>query len=184
MKRFVLTITLVFMFAAGAYAQSAGNNGTATDLWGDYNFSEKMSGLETAKGTEDFEDDIIWGNSITLAGTTAEFTANLNRSGIRMDPDFGNKVAGGTWTLHVYKGGELSGMLFGEFTGGMVEWLRDRRGNVVAQSINATLVITGGTGAFASVGGPSTSGTMTSISNMDKTAQPIHNGSVHLYYGQ
>jgi hypothetical protein len=182
MKHFLFTIALAFILAGSAFANSAITAQGAEEFKPGFTFSEGMSGLETAAGTNDFEDDVVWGNSITLAGTTSEFTANINRAGIEINRDFGNKIAGGTWTLHVYKGGILRGIIFGEFTGGTIEWVRDRRGNLIAQSLNGTLTIKGGTDEFESVGGAHTSGTISTVSDVGTRSNPRHKGSVNLLF--
>ena len=179
MKRFAFTIALTLILAGSAFAQ---NPSDPMDLWQGFAFSEKMSGLETAKGTDDFEDDVIWGRSITLAGRLGEFTANINRGGVKDDNDNGNKIVGGTWTLHVYKGGQLRGMLFGEFTGGTIEWIKDKSGTIIAETVTGRLVITGGTGEFESIGGAHTSGIVSTISDVNPKGYPLHNGAVNLIY--
>jgi hypothetical protein len=182
MKRFAITIALTLILVGSAYAQGRPNPTDTPDLWSGPMFSEKMNGLETAKGTEDYEDDIIWGRSITLAGASGEFTAYINRGGVKTDTDSGNKIVGGTWTLHLYKEGQLRGMLFGEFTGGTIEWMKDKEGNVITEIVTGNLVVTGGTGEFEAVDGPLTSGVMWSASDVNPKGFPLHNGVVKLIF--
>lgn len=194
MKRIAYTIAMMLVLVGSAFAQKVqttdleqkGQDGLAAT----YNFSEKMSGIEVAPGFKDFADSVVWGNTLTLRGATSNFTLNLNRKGVEPDTQSGNSIIGGSWSLSVYKGGEFKGMLFGEATGGTIFWETDRRGNIIAQRIAAELVIKGGTGDFASVGGAQTFGRFNSTArvntagavNSDLSAFTAHEGELNLNF--
>jgi len=193
MKKIAYTIAMMLVLFGSAFAQTAQTTDAAQreqdGLVVTYNFSEKMSGLEVASGFSDYEDNTVWGNTLTMRGATSNFTLNLNRGGIQPDTQFGNKVIGGTWALSVYKGGEFKGMLFGEVTGGSYDWQTDRRGNITGEVIKTELVIKGGTGDYATVGGGQTFGRFVStapVSNASLVssdiATPVHEGELNLSF--
>jgi hypothetical protein len=180
----------MLVLVGSAFAQKVQTTNPEPGFAATYNFSEKMNGIEVAPGFADYEDSVVWGNTLTLRGATSNFTLNINRGGIESNVESGNKVIGGTWSLTVYKGGEFKGMLFGEVTGGMIHWMTDRRGIIIAENLDTELVIKGGTGDFASVGGSQTFGRFNSSAPVNNANEvnvavpgfPSHEGELNLLF--
>ena len=137
MKRIVYIIALVFALAGGAFAQSY-----------------DMTGVEVTKGTFDSEDSKVWGNTFTLHGNSGELSYNftISMDYISEKPTPFNEVAGGHWTLAVFKNGEYVGTLYGEVLGGTITWNFDRRGNPISRNTSVKVKIHGRTNWFEGVG--------------------------------
>jgi hypothetical protein len=184
----------MLVLVGSAFAQTAQPNpATAgdSDFWAGFAFSAQMGGFEIEPGTDDFANDMTRGKVITLHGESSDFTAVIDSGGTKPDFQNGNKIVSGTWTLTVYKGGELYGRLFGVFTSGSLKYKADRAGNILAEYVDADMLIKGGTEAYARVGGPQTSGKFLSTSYPDQVnttsdpAQPsfaAHKGEVNLNF--
>jgi hypothetical protein len=194
MKKIAYTIALMLVLVGSAFAQRVQTNLTAQSDPGfaaEPSFSESLTGMEITSGFADLEDNVLWGNTLTMRGDTSDLTASINRDGVTPNIQYGNKVLGGTWTLTVYRGGEFRGMLFGEFTSGSILWKTNRAGNIISEDIAAELLIKGGTGIYANVGGAHTFGKFWSTSDLNPatsttdpvtSALPVHNGGISLMF--
>ncbi len=194
MKKLAYTFALMLVLVGSAFAQRVQTNPAAQsdgDFWAGFSFSAQMGGFEIAPGVDDFANDMTRGKVITLHGDSSDFTAIIDSGGTKPDFDNGNKIVSGTWTLTVYKGGEYSGRLFGVFTSGTLKYKADRAGNILAEYVDADMLIKGGTDAYARVGGPQTYGKFLSTSYPDQAnttsdpAQPsfaAHKGEVNLNF--
>jgi hypothetical protein len=194
MKQIAYTIALMLVLVGSAFAQqiqTTPNVQSDDGVFAGASFIEQMSGIEASPGTIDLVDNVTWGNTITMRGETGNFTAILNTDGVKPSLPYGNKILGGTWTLTVYKAGEFRGMLFGEFTRGVITYKVDRANNITAKYVEGAMVIKGGTGEFANVSGSGTSDgkfLSTSYPNPDTSSSepashiPVHNGQVDLRF--
>lgn len=194
MKKLAYSIALMLVLVGSAFAQKAQTDPAASsggDFWAGFNFSAQMGGFEIAPGVDDFANDMTRGKVITLHGDTSDFTAIIDSGGTKPDLQYGNKIVSGTWTLTVYKGGELFGRMFGVFTSGSLKYKADRAGNILAEYVDADMLIKGGTDAYARVGGPQTSGKFLSTAYMNQTSTtsdtaqsdiPAHKGEVNLIF--
>jgi hypothetical protein len=82
------------------------------------------------------------------AGSVAgEFTVAFDYTPPHRGAGVTQRITGGTWSLVTARG-----EVFGQFSGGAIQWSRDGRYAVV----RAPLVITGGSGAFAGATGTGT----------------------------
>ena len=64
-------------------------------------------------------------------------------------PNATNTIVGGSWYLAVYHDGEFDGVVWGNLSGGTVQW--NPAGDMA--TLDATLTITGGTGALRDLRG-------------------------------
>jgi hypothetical protein len=185
MKRFAFAITLVLMCMGSAFAQARSIT-EITPLWPGFSLStDKMNGVEVSAGTLDYVDSICWGRTFSMmAGSNTftiapNYTFELPTTGETLE--YVSNIKGGAWTL-VYKQDKHNGMLFGEMTGGTIEWYMDRTGKLISGEITAGLNIKGGTGSFEKVGGPSTFGKFTGKVDYDKEGVPFITGTVDLMF--
>lgn len=114
--------------------------------------TDTMSGFEVFPG---------FVNGTTRVGATFVGTAGGDLPGawaVTVDyqppaigPGATNTIVGGSWYLAVYHDGEFDGVLWGDLSGGTVQW--NAAGD--AATLDATLTITGGTGALGNLRGGS-----------------------------
>jgi hypothetical protein len=168
-----------------AFAQTRNFNET-TALWGGFSLStDKMNGVEVSPGTLDYVDSICWGRTFSMMSEGNTFTIAPNYYFDQFaggEPvEYVSKITGGAWTM-VHKVGKYNGMLYGEMTGGTIEWYMDKSGKLTYGEISADLYIKGGTGSFEKFGGPSTYGKFTGRVDYDKEGVPFIVGSVDLMF--
>lgn len=194
MKRIAYTFALMLVLVGSAVAQSGTQDKQPNSLWQGFSLSVyKMEGVEASTGILDKVDGVYWGRTYIVRNEEATFTLSLNYNYEEksfnpaepnevMDFQSSNPIVGGSWTMVVYKGGELKGMLFGEFTGGTMTWKMDRAGNEVNCAISGVLYIKGGTQDFAKVGGTRTYGRFNGFANYTTGDFPTTTGAVDLVF--
>jgi hypothetical protein len=193
MKRIAYTFALMLVLVGSAVAQSGTQDKQPNSLWAGFSLSVyKMEGVEASTGILDKVDEVYWGRTYIVRNEEATFTLSLNynyeKSSVAgapsetMESELSNPIVGGTWTMVVYKGGELKGMLFGEFTGGTMTWKLDRAGNEVNCAIKGDLYIKGGTQDFAKVGGKYAYGRFNGNAEYTTGTIPTTTGSVDLMF--
>lgn len=148
MKRVTYVIALVVVLAGSAMAQRSVTSSIGPNSGIDpvVQIMFGANGIETTKGVYDELNEKCWGNTFAIKGgnqrETYLFTVSMDYLG---QPGTGNKLAGGTWTLSVYKHEVYVGMLYGEITGGTIRWELDAKGNPVARYSDGTINVLGGT---------------------------------------
>lgn len=191
MKHIIFAFALMLVLVGSAVAQSSMDDKPGP-FWQGFSLSvNKMEGFEASTGILDKEEALCWGRTFTVMNETGVFTLSVNynyaRSATAVDvlepnSSVGDPIVSGTWTMVVYKGGELRGMLFGDFTGGTMTWTTDKAGNLAYGSINGVLNIKGGTHDFAEVGGTQTYGRFNGFSDYTTKNAPFVTGSVDLMF--
>lgn len=186
MKRIAFAITLVLVFAGSALAQTRAEVRPGP-FWEGHSLNiGKMNGVEVSIGTMDYVDGICWGRTFSMTNPDGHFTIAPNYSYdiifTQTDPqEYVSKITGGAWTM-MFRLGKYHGMLFGEMTGGTIEWYRDKSGRLLYGNITAELNIKGGTDSFSTVGGPYSYGKFTGTVDYDKEGVPFIVGSVDLMF--
>ena len=149
MKQLVYTIALMLVLVGTAAAQRNTND---AGLWdGSTTTFTNLGGVEASAGFVDQEDNTLWAHTFVMRNGDTDMTVSFNYTSFTPNPDAPNTIVGGTWTMNIYSGGEHKGMVFGEFTGGTIEWKMDRTGVVSNGVINAQMKINGGTESFADI---------------------------------
>lgn len=183
MRRIAFIIALVLMLAGSAFAQRA-STGAADPLWAGFPLVvTKMEGVEVSPGTIDSVDNICWGRTFLLMSETGSFTFMPNYT-IEFKGEPGenySKITGGAWTMS-YKGGKKNGMIFGEFTGGEIEWQVDKAGNYEYGNIKASVIVNGGTGTFTGAGGLYSFGSFTGHINFSNGFSEVTDGYIALHF--
>lgn len=146
MKRLVFAFALTLIMVATAAAQETVKfaDGERRPI---IHYTSKLEGVEAAPG-------VVYGRSAVRVGTTyatdisgpltGHFTAVFDSAAPDPDPENGNQIVRGTWTLAVYRDGAYQGTLFGEIVSGDMAW--KGTGNVMEFGmIRAELTVKGGT---------------------------------------
>jgi hypothetical protein len=106
--------------------------------------------------------------------TKGVLNASINYEGTDPDPNHGNKIFGGNWTLTVTSNGKSLGTIIGKVKTGSVSWDNNGTNNPTARgTVHLELNIVGGTKQFASIpkGG-------------DSSFDGFDNHESHLYIGK
>jgi hypothetical protein len=140
MKRLVLAIALAFVLSSLAAAPAR-----AATLHND-----TVSGVEIFPGF--VVGEVRYGATFVGRATgdlPGYIVASINYTPPNPGPGVTNAVVGGRWTLSVYQGGEFQGKLTGTIAGGAAAW--NATGTLA--SINLTLAVVSGTGAYSGATG-------------------------------
>lgn len=182
MKRIIYTIAVVLILAGGAMAQKTSTTISAENPQVALNaFSFGVSGVETAKGTDDYANNICWSNTFSVTGRDSEslyqFTISIDY--LEVEPGQDTDIIGGNWSLAVFRDNRHVGTLFGEISNGTIKWVKDDFGTVI-RNTTAKIRITGGTIDYANVGANG-SGTFRASAIME-SEKPVANGTVELLF--
>lgn len=154
MKSALFTIALVIMMMGVISGQSLGVQ-SKSPIGSEKNIftamfapGVSMTGVQNNAGTYDQINDKCWGNTFVIRGSGEWFTAQLT---ITMDyiqglpnPDKGNPIVLGTWSMAVYKDSEYFATYYGDVTQGNISWyLNPKSGEFTKRNTEATLRVLG-----------------------------------------
>ena len=158
MKRILYIIVALFIFTTVAGAQGRNlisDNDAFTGPLPPIEHSFKTAGVELSTGTFDKIDDKCWGNSYVVAGDdgsmAVQFTISLDYVSGLPNAENGNSATRGNWAMAVYQDSRYQGTIYGDLVVGFLSW-KIRDGLINHGFMNAKLRITGGTGAYESIG--------------------------------
>jgi len=153
MKHLLIILTLTLFLAGTVAGQSmATKPRTQTDKTGAISAmfapGVSMLGLQPNAGTYDFLNDKCWGNTFVLNGSGEWFTSHLT---ITMDyvsgianPEKGNVVTFGTWTMTIYKENAYFGTVYGEVAeGNLAWWVSPKTGLIEKRNTDIVLRVLG-----------------------------------------
>lgn len=153
MNRILILLTLVLIFAGAAGGQSPSARDRLTGDRADpisvmFGPGVSLLGVQNNPGTYDFLNDKCWGNTFVLNGSGEWFTSHLT---VTMDyisgqpnPDSGNMISYGTWTMTIYKEGAYFGTVYGEVASGDILWRTNpKTGLIDGRNTDAYLRILG-----------------------------------------
>lgn len=153
MNRILMLLTLALILAGAAVGQSPAmkvrSPGDRSDpiivMFGP---GVSLLGVQNNPGTYDFLNDKCWGNTFVLNGSGEWFTSHLT---VTMDyisgqpnPESGNMISYGTWSMTIYKEGAYFGTVFGEVASGDISWRTNpKTGLIDGRNTDAYLRILG-----------------------------------------
>ena len=153
MNRILMLLTMVLILAGVAVGQSLATKDRSTGDRTDpvivmFGPGVSLMGVQNTPGTYDFLNDKCWGNTFVLNGSGEWFTSHLT---VTMDyisgqpnPDGGNMISYGTWTMTIYKEGAYFGTLYGEIASGDIAWrINPKTGIIDGRSTEAYLRVLG-----------------------------------------
>lgn len=161
MKFLAYSIIAMFLFVAGVAAQSS----DSTNVQNDLSIlppatTIELLGIQNTPGLYDGVNNKCWGNGFVMTGGNKEISTYLTVSMDYVDglpnPDFGNNIVNGTFSLVVYRNNEYVGVLFGEIPTGTINWKRnpygDRESLIISRTTEAKFRILGGFDGYKKVG--------------------------------
>lgn len=152
MKSALFTIALTIMMMGVISGQSLSVQSTAPvgserDI---FTFAPgvSMTGVQTTVGTYDQFNDTCWGNTFVLRGSgewfAVQLTISMDYTQALPNPDQGNKIVLGTWSMVVYEDNEYSETYYGEVTEGNINWfLAPKTGEIFKRNTEANLRVLG-----------------------------------------
>lgn len=110
-----------------------------------------LAGKQTSAGIFSEQLNETRGNTFVLDGSNRPYSSTLltvtfEYIGIA-EYESGNEISGGTWNLAIYMDGQYIGSVFGKITKGFIRWSPIDG----TRYTEATLFVSGGTGAFENV---------------------------------
>jgi hypothetical protein len=138
----ILILTIGIMTGAASAQNKNGGNIAPVGIY---------DGVESAVGTVDLVNSMVWGNSLVMTSygewETHHLTVAFDYSTNYFNPLNGYAVTGGSFCLISYRSGKYEGTVYGNLTGGAVLVSTE---NIAAatKSTNLNLRISGGTGIF------------------------------------
>jgi hypothetical protein len=130
-----------------------------------------VKGEQTAAGNPDAESSVVRGNTFMMVGADRQSNYSLSVS-VDYTPNADevqvSDVAGGSWTLSIYRDGNLVGTVFGDMVGGSITEVLNEDTTLGERDITANFRIQGGTGEYDYVAAEDEpSGTLTSVTGAD-----------------
>jgi hypothetical protein len=148
MKLTISTLLLTVFLAVTALAQDGMNAVPAGTL---ITPALEISGMQTAEAEPDGIAPMFRGNTFMFAGANRTMNYSLSVSlDYAPTPDEPQSfdVANGSWTLSVFRDGNLVGTVFGDIPGGGISETRDESDQLTERAIDASFRVQGGTGEF------------------------------------
>jgi hypothetical protein len=172
MKLIISTFLLTVVFAVAAMAQ---RDDTVTG--GDLGRGLQLSGTQTAAAQL---------NSNVFEGNTFMFTANddVQNYALSVSIDYvanpeeaqSYYAVGGSWTLSVFRDGNLVGTIYGDITGGGINEIMDENSVIVQRAVEAQFRTQGGTGEFSeTIAQDEAAGTMSVVTEGPATSGSLFN---------
>ncbi len=153
MKSALFTIALAIMMMGVVSGQSLAVQskapiGSEKDIFTAIAPGVSMTGVQSTVGTYDQLNDTCWGNTFVLRGSgewfAVQLTISMDYTQALPNPDVGNAIVLGTWSMVVYEDNQYSTTYYGDVPRGNINWyLSPKTGEIFKRNTEANLRVLG-----------------------------------------